>query len=520
MKPIGKSKKKILDMISKGKIDKDSPWTFSAADGNELLGPEKEEWGKFAGAHLCEDPEMEIESKSRYMFPVVKGGLVSREALLDAKKKMEKEETPEAMEMVDELLAAMDAQIAEMERKTKDGCGKKKTDSQSRIDFVEVSDYMKSRFLKTPEGYLTGRAIVTNVGVFSYMNKDGSIRRELRLPEEVFDSASMQSLQMKPLTNDHPDTAVTAENVKPLQVGFLGDSVYQDNLHLSAPITITDPTAILDINSGKRALSCGYTADVEDVAGVWCGVPYDAIQRNIRYNHVAIVKQARAGDAAKLKLDSVDAIGVDMYHIDQQPSNKEGTMLKKITLDGVDYEAEAKVIEALHIAQSKLDGLGKEIDQLKKDSSAISAERDSLKDSAEQLKKDQADLLKSLPLKIDEAVKARIELTQSAAKCGVEVKADMSDIDIKKAVVLSAFPKATEKMEKADEAYINARFDAAIEYLEERADIATKNRADAADLPLANGKKEETKTDSVSSRERMIAGMNKAWETPAEGKGE
>ncbi|MCX7015414.1 MAG: alpha/beta hydrolase fold domain-containing protein, partial [Candidatus Sumerlaeota bacterium] len=56
------------------------------------------------------------------------------------------------------------------------------------------------------------------------------------------------------------------------------------------------------IEAGKTALSCGYTCDLEHTPGNWMGIKYDAIQRNIRYNHMAVVKAGRAGDAAKLHM--------------------------------------------------------------------------------------------------------------------------------------------------------------------------------------------------------------------------
>lgn len=51
----------------------------------------------------------------------------------------------------------------------------------------------------TAEGYFVDEPIVTSVGIFEYANPDGSIRRELRLPEDVFDTASLESYQGKPL---------------------------------------------------------------------------------------------------------------------------------------------------------------------------------------------------------------------------------------------------------------------------------------------------------------------------------
>lgn len=55
----------------------------------------------------------------------------------------------------------------------------------------------------TPEGYLIDRPILTRTGIFEYQNKDGSIRRELRLPEDVFDVESLKSYKGKPVIISH-----------------------------------------------------------------------------------------------------------------------------------------------------------------------------------------------------------------------------------------------------------------------------------------------------------------------------
>ena len=53
--------------------------------------------------------------------------------------------------------------------------------------------------------FLIARAPVTSIGVFTYKNPEGSFRKELRLPEEVFNSDSLETLKLKPLTKFHPD---------------------------------------------------------------------------------------------------------------------------------------------------------------------------------------------------------------------------------------------------------------------------------------------------------------------------
>ena len=44
----------------------------------------------------------------------------------------------------------------------------------------------------TPEGYLKDRPILTSCGIFEYMD-NGKVRRELRLPEDVFSPESLKS---------------------------------------------------------------------------------------------------------------------------------------------------------------------------------------------------------------------------------------------------------------------------------------------------------------------------------------
>ena len=71
----------------------------------------------------------------------------------------------------------------------------------------------------TDEGYLVDHPIVTTRGVFEYRNHDGSIRRELRLPEDVFDEKSLASYKGKPIIITHSAGEVDKENVRGEQIG-------------------------------------------------------------------------------------------------------------------------------------------------------------------------------------------------------------------------------------------------------------------------------------------------------------
>ena len=65
------------------------------------------------------------------------------------------------------------------------------------------------------------RPVLTSTGIFEYRNPDGSIRRELRLPEDVFDPASLQSYRGRPIILTHDAGLVTKDNVSRYQIGTI-----------------------------------------------------------------------------------------------------------------------------------------------------------------------------------------------------------------------------------------------------------------------------------------------------------
>lgn len=346
-----------------------------------------------------------------------------------------------------------------------------------RLDRIDAPLWLTDRFEKTPEGYLKGRAAVCSTGVYQYMDGEGKIYGELRLPEEVFKEEFLESLKLIPLTLLHPDEFVTAENVKKYQVGTLGSRAMDDQYHISMDMVVHDAEAIKAIEAGTRELSVGYSCDLENASGVWCGMKYDRIQRNLKANHVSVVPAARGGDALRIRLDSAgDAVLV-------RNSEKEATMpeLKTVKLDGVDYQAEARVLEALHNATNKVDTMQNDLttkqaslDTAAAEKTVLEAERDTLKDRCDGLEKKVAELEKS---RMDEAalkaaVDRRVKILDAAKLAGVEVKDGMNELDIQKAIIVAVFPKAN--LDGKDQTYIDARFDGAMESIELRADAETR----------------------------------------------
>jgi len=364
----------------------------------------------------------------------------------------------------------------------------------------------------TSEGYLTGKAAVTNVGIFPYNLPGGGVRLELRLPEEVFKPESLETLKLKPMVNDHPKVKVTAANAKQFAIGSVGESIHTDPYRVYANVIITDQATIQEIKNGKIALSCGYDADLEYLPGVWMGQKYDAIQRNIRYNHLALVKRGRAGDDATLRLDTAIAIFDDTSN--EVPSNKEkAPMLKKITIDGVDYEAEAKVIETLHATTTRLDSVEGELTQARAEMTRTEAELDSLQDQVAASAAATTARNDAAPENLEKAVQARVALILAGQKVGAEFKTDAAEVVIQSAVIMKAFPTAT--LEGKSHEYLSARFDSAMELLEKTSheDVAREaqsaaNRSQQGEFKNDSGA--EPPVDSNKARARMIEDTLKA----------
>lgn len=157
----------------------------------------------------------------------------------------------------------------------------------------------------TEEGYLRDRPILTSTGIFEYRNPDGSTRRELRLPEDVFATESLKSYLGKPVIITHDAGLVTKDNVARYQIGTILSEGIRSGRDVRADIIIHDTDEMKE--SGLKELSLGYNLDLEEEPGTWNGMPYDAIQRNIRINHLALVREARAGEQARLNIDSRDS---------------------------------------------------------------------------------------------------------------------------------------------------------------------------------------------------------------------
>lgn len=195
-----------------------------------------------------------------------------------------------------------------------------KTTKVVRLDSIKLN---KTYF--TDEGYLIDHPIVTTCGIFEYTNPDGTIRRELRLPEEVFSPASLASYKGKPIIITHDAGLVDKDTVTEEAIGTILSEGYRDGDNVRAEIVIHDTDTMKEC--GLRELSLGYNLTLDETPGEWNGEPYDAVQRNIEINHLALVGSARAGENARLNIDGKTEGGKPMFNKNRKRTDEDDKLI-------------------------------------------------------------------------------------------------------------------------------------------------------------------------------------------------
>lgn len=309
----------------------------------------------------------------------------------------------------------------------------------------------------TADGYLAVSALVAKTGVQEYLAREmggqfadrepNSVIRVLRPENEVFSADSMASYAFKPVTNDHPTQSVTAQNWADLAKGAMGADIVRDGESVRVNMLIMDGTTVAEIESGKRELSAGYTAIIDATPGVTDdGQAYDAIQRNVRINHVAVVDKARGGPTLVIP-DSKTQIDFAICDSNPNALPMKDKYLEHLTFDGVSVPLDdAKGVKSLFDKlTSQLDAFGAKFAKQEKEN----AEKD---DELEKTKKKVVS-----DSDIEALVADRAELIATVAKIddAFDCKGK-APADIRRALVTAKFGDAM--ADKSDD-YIAARFD-------------------------------------------------------------
>ena len=163
-----------------------------------------------------------------------------------------------------------------------------------------------------------GRGYKTNipvckVGIQEYMGYEvdskrfgyDAVVRVYRPEEEVSDPVSMATLDHIYLTNEHPYEDVDVENASEYVIGEGGSDYRYDFPYIYQTLYIKHSDGIAALVADKREVSMGYVCDLEIIDGTYTDENgaeqrYQAIQRNIKYNHCALVLNGRMNSTIRI----------------------------------------------------------------------------------------------------------------------------------------------------------------------------------------------------------------------------
>lgn len=333
---------------------------------------------------------------------------------------------------------------------------------------VRFDSIKMPKVVRTPEGYLRGEVVVSRAGVFKYRNNDGTVRGELRHPDEIFKTDSLETLKMIPITNNHPPEFVSSTNSHKYQVGYTGEhyDVIDDKVVVS--MTVTHQDAIDAILGGKLELSMGYDVSLKEESGTYKSEKYDFKQIAPRYNHLAIVEKGRAGSAARFRFDNAcEQVGSE-GNTNSINNRKTNMNEDKENIDSTKLDAAIARNDALKaeydLLQEKLDKALERIDLREKAYDKLSREHD-----AEKAKK--ADAI------IEQKVMDRVELFLNAAPFLKDIESYMkhTDREIMEAAMNAARSDSMDFSSRTDE-HVKGMFELFVGANTRRADNGTMNK--------------------------------------------
>lgn len=344
---------------------------------------------------------------------------------------------------------------------------------------------------RTSDGYMAVRARAARTGVYQYAGRDidpgnehglrdQAVVHVLRDESTVFDKAAAHSFIGKPVTNDHPREAVTANNWRDHSRGTVMGAI-RDGEHLAFDLLITDAAMIAAIDGGKRELSNGYDAGLEFGSfRAADGTECQARQTSIKGNHVAVVDAGRAGPSCRIG---------DVALCDAAPQpildsfNKEKPV-KTMLIDGLTVDisnadtAQATIttiLAARDTATAKVTGLETQVATLTTDKATLEAKVVTLEKQVTDSKPTTAQLL--------DAAKAYSLTVGKAKSLGVAVTDTMDTGAIMKAVVDAKLGKDAEGW---NDAQIAASFAALTKDVKADASAATALGTAIADSHAAS----------------------------------
>lgn len=358
-------------------------------------------------------------------------------------------------------------------------------------------------------------ATVSKPGVYNYTRADGTIVREYLPPEEVIKADSLASLEDATVTHRHPGNMVDPGTWGTVSIGHARNARADGN-RAAATLVISRADAQSKIGTELVEVSRGVKVRVDETPGITPeGEHYDAVQRDVVYNHIAVGPRGwgRQGAEVALRLDSN---GDELAPVEQflQDSAKDFPMKytdpkTKIVHEFKSDSELSDFIAARIDAGNPFAKKGEEDeDEKKKKEKKDAAEAAAKALAAEKARADAAQAkLDAIELANKQAARVALE-TQGKAVLGAAHKFDSAETDTQVRLAVLAKLTPAVKYDGKSDVYVESAFDIALS-----AAPAGKSRSDsmaaalhgvvAGGLPAA-GAREDSEEDRLDARERMI----------------
>ncbi len=350
-------------------------------------------------------------------------------------------------------------------------------------------------------GFFKAKVRLTKPGVYPYLLGDGTIRKEAKLPDEIFNPAFLKSLDGIPITDGHPyehGGLVNSDNYNQLMKGIITNPRIEDGF-VVADETLFDTALIASVKAGeKREVSLGLKAKQVAQTGKYSGSVYDSIQTEMKANHMAHVVRGRV-DNARIVLDGIE-YGIqqgensmaDIATTENEPTWLNGFLDKIVSKILSAFEAKKEVVAdeaASKVALRQAQG-----DNHKDVMVSPSNHKQTVLDASHyekriaDLEKTISDITKGISVKLDEAV-ARDGIVDAVK--AVLPEADLkgkSNSEIKTVLIKSVLPDV--KLDSAE--LINVYYNASLELAKAKAKLnpgKTEIKQDEADLTALKTKR-------------------------------
>lgn len=381
----------------------------------------------------------------------------------------------------------------------------------------------------TDDGILLCDAVFARDGVLEYKQRDGTTRREFRPPEE--NQKAIAEFGLASVTLEHPRGLVDKTNGDSLRKGIS----LQAPRYVTVPgkggfvqgqIAVTSADAQAAVRRGDASeISAGYKCRIDESPGAWVNPAtgeterYDAIQRDIKVNHIALTRLGRAGPSVKVlgRFDSADLEDGDLaYQVNVEPPNS-------LTVDSPTEETMTTNGYAPNMATLNLPGGSVQVPQdifntiqplLTRNDSAIADLRSDLEDAEERADSAEASL-EDVTSQVEyqkgtiEALKDRLDAAEAALEeFDVSWRGDSYRLDGKGKKKGKMPPFMRDLEDEEDEENMDAMDEEYSEDMddmdeEEMDDMPMKKRKGKKDMGYGKKKDMKSKKDSINPLAEM-----------------